>query len=126
MVDMEVGEEHRLEPGKIKPRIHEGRWRPAATVDDEDSVVDYERRRNPGPAGDRHWCAGRSKEYQFSCHAPSSFLSVAFFWPLHLHTKWCPVGRDRCSGGLRRAICHLPLVCLSNLLVVADSRAIRR
>jgi hypothetical protein len=41
---MQMGKEHRFQPGEVQSRLGEARRRSAAAVDDEDSFVDCEDR----------------------------------------------------------------------------------
>jgi hypothetical protein len=43
VVGVKMGEEHRLQPGKVEARLDVGGRRPATAVDDKDSFVDDER-----------------------------------------------------------------------------------
>jgi hypothetical protein len=43
VIGMEVGQDHSFQTGEVKSRVDEGRRRPAAAVDHEDSFVDDER-----------------------------------------------------------------------------------
>jgi hypothetical protein len=77
VVGVEVGEEHRLQPGEVESRADESGRRTAAAVDDEDSLVDDERRGDPAAAGDGHGGARRSQEDQFGGHVHLLFPLLA-------------------------------------------------
>jgi hypothetical protein len=69
VVGMQVGQEHRFQAGEVESRVGEGGRRSPTAVDNEDSFVDDERRRDPGAAGDGHRRPRRPEEYQFGSHA---------------------------------------------------------
>jgi hypothetical protein len=119
VIGVQVREEHRLQAAEVKPRVGERGRRPAAAVDDEDPPIDNERRRDPGPAGDRHGRSGRPEEHQFGCHPaslPALRLSLAhqvshvptWSWPgATPHTRWS----CRCASKIRQltdvSLCNL-------------------
>ena len=71
MVDVQVGEEHRVQGAEVQSRVGERGRRPAAAVDDEHPPVDDQCRGDPAAAGHGHRRARGPEQNQFGGHAPS-------------------------------------------------------
>jgi hypothetical protein len=76
VVRMQMGQEHRLQPGEVQPGLGERGRRPTPAVHHEHPPVDDDRRRDPAAARDRHRRARRPQQCQFRRHAASVCVSL--------------------------------------------------